>query len=69
VLVVADVHRPAEHDQAVVAARVGLGPRVATEIHVADAATAVAEQAIEVAERLGGDVLEDEQFAHLGRAV
>ncbi len=32
-----DVHRPAEHDEPVVAAHVRLGVRLATEVHVADA--------------------------------
>ena len=60
-----DVHRTAEHDEAVVPANVRLGLRFAAEIHVADAESRRTQQRIEVAERFGGDVLEDEQFRHV----
>lgn len=58
------VHRAAQHHQAVVAADVGLGMRLAAEIDVADPEAGVAQQRVEVAEGFRRDVLEDEQFAH-----
>ena len=52
-----DVHRSAEHDDAVVTPRVRFGLRLAAEVDVADTEAAVAQQRIEVSEGLGGDVL------------
>src|SRR5687768_16454947 len=66
--VVADVHRPAEHDESAVAVDRRPGVRVALEIHEADAMAAAPDQRIERSERFGGDVLEDEQAGHRWRA-
>lgn len=60
-----DIHRSTEHDEAVIPPNVRLGLRFAAEIHVADADSRRTQQRIEVAERFGGDVLEDEQFRHV----
>ena len=61
---VLDVHRSAEHDQPAIAVDVGLRFGIALEVGEADAVAATADQRIERAERLGGDVLEDEQARH-----
>ena len=61
-----DVHRPAQNDDAVVTPRVRLGVRFAAEVHVADAEAAIAQQRVEMTQRLGSDVLQDEDLAHEG---
>ncbi len=60
-----DIHWSAEHDEAVIPANVRLRVGLAAEIHVADAESGRTQQRIEVTERFGGDVLEDEQFRHV----
>jgi len=59
-----DVHRAAQHYESVVATDVRLRGRFAAEVDVTDAEAGRPEQRIEVAERLGGDVLENEQLGH-----
>jgi hypothetical protein len=63
-VVVFDVHRTTEDDQSAVTVDVGLCVRVAVEVDEADTMSAPTDQAVEGAERLGGDVLEDEQAGH-----
>ena len=58
------VHGPAQHDQPVVAIHAGRGIRVALEIHIADAMPACADQWIERAEWLGGNVLQNQNAGH-----
>lgn len=55
-----DIHRAAQHDQAAVAVDVGLCVRVAFEVDETDAVAAPPDQGIQRAQRLGGNVLEDE---------
>ncbi len=59
-----DVHRPAEHDEAVVAADVGPLIGLTRKIDVTDAEPRAAEHRVEHAQRFTGGVLEDEEFAH-----
>jgi hypothetical protein len=59
-----DVHRAAEHDKPVVATVIGLRAGLAAEVHITNAAAGRTQQRVEVAQRFGGHVLEDEQFAH-----
>jgi methyl coenzyme M reductase subunit C len=58
------VHRAAEHDQAVIAAEVGYGIRLAAEVLVADAKAGIAQQGVERAEYFVRNVLEDKQAMH-----
>ncbi len=63
-MLVLDVHRPAQHDQAAIAVHAGLRLGLALEVDEADAVAALADQRIERAERFGGDMLEDEKAGH-----
>jgi hypothetical protein len=60
-VLILDVHRPAEHDEPAIAVDVGLRVGIALEIVEAHAVAASANQRIERAERLDGDVLEDQE--------
>src|SRR5690606_33560215 len=64
-----DVHRSAEHDQAVVAANVRYGVRLAREVDVAHAKARPAQERIERPERLAGGLRNDEQVAHISTGV
>ncbi len=63
------VHRAAEHDQAVVAADIGLQLGLAGEIDVANAKAVTAQQRVEQPQRFAGGVLEDEQLAHRADSI
>jgi hypothetical protein len=64
VLAVLHIHRAAQHHQPAVALHLGLRLRIALEIDEADPMPARPDQRIQRAERLGGDVLEDQQAGH-----
>ena len=55
------VHRAAEHDQAMIAAEVGYGIRLAAEVLVTNAKAGIAQQGVERAEYFVRDVLEYKQ--------
>jgi hypothetical protein len=63
---VLDVHRPAKHHQATIAIDHRLCVRRALKVDEANAMPASADQGVERAERLGGNVLEDQQARHGG---
>ena len=59
-VLILDVHRSAEHDQPAIAIDVGLSVRVSFEVVKANPMAARANQRVERAERLDGDVLKDQ---------
>jgi hypothetical protein len=59
-----DVHRTAEHDEAAIAIELRSRVGLALEVDELDAMATPPDQAIERAERFGGDVLEDEDAGH-----
>ena len=58
-----DVHRSAEHDEAVISANVGLCFRVAIEVHIFDSASRIPQQWIQMAEGLRRNVLKYQDLA------
>ncbi len=60
------VHGAPQHDQPVVAGRVRPGVGLPPKVHVPDAAARGAQQRVEGAEDLVGDMLQDEQATHGG---
>ena len=58
------VHRPAQHDQAAVALHARQCLRLTLEVDEANAVAAAADQRVERAQRLGGDMLKDEDAGH-----
>ena len=63
-VLILDVHRSAEHDEPAIAVDVRLRVRVALEIVEANPVAARADQRVERAERLDGDVLENQDAGH-----
>ena len=59
-----DVHRAAQHDEAVVAADVGPLIRLARKVDVTNAEAGAPEHRVEHAQRFAGGVLKDEELAH-----
>jgi len=63
-IAVLDVHRTAEHDQPAIAIELGARIGLALEVDELHAMSALADQLVQCAERLGGDMLEDEDARH-----
>lgn len=68
-VLVLHIHRPTQHDEALVFLHVGLRVRCALEVVEADAMATRADARIQRAERLGSNVLKDHQARHASSIV